>query len=93
MYNVAIIFLGDIMCIPRSSLIHFACIGVAPPRLFTPQDLTVEGEQLQKQAKWIKLDLAYTLQKEKISHTYINFVKCWLLSVPVDFTNYPSFHL
>ena len=31
----------------RSSLIHFACIGVAPPRLFTPQAWTVEGEQLQ----------------------------------------------
>ena len=23
--------------LPRSSLIHFACIGVAPPRVFTPQ--------------------------------------------------------
>ena len=24
-------------CLTRSSSIHFACIGVAPPRLFTPQ--------------------------------------------------------
>ena len=35
----------------RSSLIRFACIGVAPPRLFTPQGATP------MQAKWIKLDL------------------------------------
>ena len=27
----------QILILSRSSLIHFACIGVAPPRLFTPQ--------------------------------------------------------
>ena len=36
----------------RSSLIHFAGIGVAPPRLFEPQ-----REVTPMQAKWIKLDL------------------------------------
>ena len=38
----------------RSSLIHFACIGVAPPQLFM---LQAQGEATQTQAKWIKLDL------------------------------------
>ena len=38
----------------RSSLIHFACIGVAPPQLFKSQ---AQGEATQTQAKWIKLDL------------------------------------
>ena len=40
----------------RSSLILFACIGVAPPQLFTPCDQS-RGETTM-QAKWIKLDLS-----------------------------------
>ena len=35
------------LCRPWSSLIHFACIGVAPPRLVTSLAWTVKGEQLQ----------------------------------------------
>ena len=50
--------------IPRSSLIHFACVGVAPPILVTPQakggDMTSRGEQLQFRHNWIKLDLTDT---------------------------------
>ena len=36
----------------RSSLIHFACIGVAPPS---------RGGETPMQAKWIKLDLGANL--------------------------------
>ena len=49
----------------RLSLIHFACIGVAPPRLFTPLfacSVNSQGGATPMQAKWIKLDpiLHYT---------------------------------
>ena len=46
----------------RVNLIHFACIRVAPPRLFTPRafskpGVTSRGRATPMQAKWIKLDL------------------------------------
>ena len=39
----------------RSSSIHFACIGIAPPRLLREQS---KGSNPMK-AKWIELDLSY----------------------------------
>ena len=52
-------------CLARSSLIHFAYIGVAPPRPFAPQakgisfacDVNSWGGPTPMQAKWIKLDV------------------------------------
>ena len=44
----------------RSSLIHFGCIGVAPPRLFTllaKGGVNSQGRATPMQAKWIKPDL------------------------------------
>ena len=53
LHNVTIrgmVALMSCMCfhqlMPRSSLIHFACMGVATPRLYT-QQAKVEREQLQ----------------------------------------------
>ena len=43
---------------PRSSLIHFASIVAAPPRLFTLRDS--QGGATPMQTKWIKLDLSTT---------------------------------
>ena len=42
----------------RSVLIHFACIGVAPPRLVTRRDDQSRGTT-PTQAKWIILDLHF----------------------------------
>ena len=40
---------------PRSGLIHFACIGAAPPRLF--RRVAIRGGAAPMQAELIKLDL------------------------------------
>ena len=51
-------FLGKFQT--RSSLIHFACIWVASPRLSTPPfacGINSQREATPMQAKWIKLDL------------------------------------
>ena len=44
----------------RSSLIHFACNGLALPRLVTPFARGVTGPRGadEMQAKWIELDLS-----------------------------------
>ena len=46
----------------RSSLTHFACIGVAPPQLFMPPPkacaVNSRGRATAMQAKLIKLDLS-----------------------------------
>ena len=59
----------------RSSLIHFACIGVASRRLLMPQakgGVESRGEATQMQAKWIKLDLVWNLPRKSGSLLSIN---------------------
>ena len=63
---------GTRQCI-RSSLIHCAYIGVAPPRLFTPQE-----QSTPMQAKWFKLDLAMHINIEHTDELFIpmHYDKC-----------------
>ena len=44
---------------PRFSVIHFACIGVAPPQMFKPRRAQSTGSN-SNAGKWIKLDLPKT---------------------------------
>ena len=68
------------VAIIRSSLIHFACIGVTPPRLFKLQAWIVEGELLQWMQNGSNLIYAILLSFSYTStrfFTSLQFAKVW----------------